>query len=115
MGDSDVDAYVKKKADVGAYWLPKIVKTTRYNEGLISSAMRGYLSNWSNLKFGQVDTIKLKKEVALGAFRSINNSKENIFFIEVYYRITKIRNTTETHRNIYVNVKLGFHQKTNAH
>lgn len=78
LDDKDVDAYVKKQSDFSDYWTHKIIKTSRFNEGLISSAFRGHLGNWSNFKSGQVDTVSLKKEIEKGNFRKINNSIENI-------------------------------------
>lgn len=78
MGIKEVESYVSSQAGFGNYWLHKIVKTARFDEGLISSALRGYLHNWSNLKYGEVDTGRLKKEIAAGEFRRINNSQGNI-------------------------------------
>lgn len=78
LGDKKVDHYIKKQANFTEYWLHKIIKTTRFNEGLISSAMRGYLGNWSNLKFGNLDVDKLKTEIKKGNFRKINSTLENI-------------------------------------
>ncbi|TFV97417.1 SGNH/GDSL hydrolase family protein [Algoriphagus kandeliae] len=70
-------AYVKKEAEFLDYWQHKLIKTSRYNEGLISSSFRGYLNNWDNLKFGVVDTLQLKLNVESGNFRQINSSEEN--------------------------------------
>lgn len=78
LGSSNVDNYVKSQASFGAYWLHKIVQTSRFNELLISSSFRGYLHNWSNLKFGQIDTVRYMKEIKEGNFRRIINSNENI-------------------------------------
>lgn len=78
LEDNDVDAYVKKQSDISDYWVHKLIKTTRFNEGLINSSIRGYLQNWSNLKIGVLDTVQLKKEIALGRFRKIDNSIENV-------------------------------------
>ena len=78
LGNKEVDKYVKTQAGFGNYWLHKLIKTARFNELLVSGAARGYLGNWSNLKIGQVDTGKLKKEIAIGDYRKINNSTKNI-------------------------------------
>lgn len=78
IGIKEVDEYVKNLAGFSNYWLHKLVKTTRFNEGLISGALRGYLKNWDNLKYGELDVENLRKEIEAGHFRKINNSDENI-------------------------------------
>ena len=78
LGNKQVDEYVKAQAEFSNYWLHKLIKTSRFNELLISGSFRGYLRNWSNLKFGHIDTTKLKKEIANGDFRGIENSTRNI-------------------------------------
>ena len=78
MGSKEADAFVRNQAEIGDYWLHKLLKTSRFDEKLINSSFRGYLHNWSNLKFGQIDTIRLKKEIALGMFRKIDNSDDNV-------------------------------------
>ena len=44
--------------------------------------MRGYLKNWSNLKYGIVDTIKLEKKIDNQTYRKINNNPDNIRVLE---------------------------------
>lgn len=78
LGSKEVDRYVKSQASFGDYWLHKIVKTSRFNELLISSSIRGYLHNWANLKYGTIDTTRYKNEISNGDFRRIDNSDENI-------------------------------------
>lgn len=78
LENKEVDSYVRGQAGVSNYWLHKLVKTTRFNEMLISGSFRGYLGNWTNLKFGQVDILNLKREIAEGNFRRINNLTQNI-------------------------------------
>lgn len=70
-------AYVQEEADFMDFWQHKLIKTSRYNEGLISSSLRGYLGNWNNLKFGTVDTLQLKNNIVQGAFRKINSTNQN--------------------------------------
>lgn len=82
LKNTEVNNYVKRQADPADYWLHKIIKTARFSEGLISSSFRGYLNNWSNLKFGKVDVDRLKKEIAAGQFRKIHNSPENISILK---------------------------------
>ncbi len=78
MGDKTVNDYVKQQTTFSNYWIHKLLKTSRFNEGLISSSFRGYLNNWTNLKIGEVDTERLKKQIAAGDYRRINNSTTNI-------------------------------------
>jgi len=82
LEDNNVDTYVNNQADFSDYWVHKIIKTSRFNEGLINSSIRGYLDNWSNLKIGEVDTLQLKKEIALGRYRKIDNSVENVAILK---------------------------------
>jgi len=92
LADANVNAYVKKKSSFTEYWLHKLIKTTRFNEGLISSSIRGYLSNWSNLKFGEVDTIRLKEEIKVGKFRKINTKIENIEILRESIKVLGLKN-----------------------
>jgi hypothetical protein len=45
---------------------------------LINASLRGYLGKWTNLKIGQLDTVKLKKEISTGEYRRIRFDKNNI-------------------------------------
>lgn len=78
MGDKDANDYIKQQTSFSDYWIHKLLKTSRFNEGLISSSFRGYLKNWTNLKFGEVDTERLRKQIEAGDYRKINNSQTNI-------------------------------------
>ncbi len=78
LGDKAIDAYIKARTGFLEYWKHKVLKTTRYDEGLINSAIRGYLGNWSNFKEGVVDTVRLKREIKSKKFRHIDNSQSNI-------------------------------------
>lgn len=76
MGDEKVDAYVKSQATPTDYWLHKLVKTTRFNDdGLKNSAIRGWLSNWDNLKTNVINVEAYKKKLANGDERSIKMNK----------------------------------------
>lgn len=92
LGSREVDEYVKSQAGFGDYWLHKIIQTSRFNELLISSSFRGYLNNWSNLKFGTVDTVRIKKEIQNGDFRKIKNSPDNIAILKRSLSILKEKN-----------------------
>jgi len=78
LSDASINRFVKKAGSESEYWTRKLIKSTRYSEGLISSSLRGYFKKWDNLKFGTVDIERLKKSIALGEYREINNNKENI-------------------------------------
>lgn len=78
MDTKTIDDYVYSSADLGDYLTKKIIPTTRYDELLISGAVRGYLGNWTNLKFGTVDVKALEISLAKGDFRKIDNDLENI-------------------------------------
>jgi hypothetical protein len=77
LDDKTIGPYINQYASFGEYAAHKWIKTSRYNEGLVSSAMRGYLGNWSNLKFGQVDVLQLEENIRRGAIRRINSRYEN--------------------------------------
>ena len=83
MDESFISKYIKKHASLYDYITHKYIKTTRFNEQLISGAFRGYLKNWSNLKYGHVNIERLKKSIKNNTFREIKTEKENIeLFIE---------------------------------
>ncbi|WP_400076790.1 hypothetical protein [Winogradskyella sp. R77965] len=87
LDDSSIDNYVHANGDPLDYISKKWVKSSRYNEQLVSSAMRGYLEKWDNLKYGIVDTLKLNKTIEKGTFRKINNNFKNI---EVFKETLKL-------------------------
>ncbi|MFC5191154.1 hypothetical protein ACFPIK_05200 [Algoriphagus aquatilis] len=77
MDQEKIARYVKESTSSQDYVQHKWIKTSRYNEGLINSAMRGHLSNWSNYKLGKVDVKLLEQNVGKGIFRKINSAEEN--------------------------------------
>lgn len=77
MDQDKIAGYVKESTSFPDYAQHKWIKTSRYNEGLINSAMRGHLSNWSNFKLGKVDVNQLEENVNNGIFRKINSDEEN--------------------------------------
>ena len=82
LDEPTIDDYIYEKNDRLEYYTKKYLKSSRYNEQLISGAMRGYLKNWSNLKYGIVDTIKLEKKIDNQTYRKINNNPDNIRVLE---------------------------------
>lgn len=72
MEDEVMNNYIKDSVkDKYDYWIHKIFRTSRYSELLLNAAGRGWLSNWSNLKFGEVNIKKVQKEVADKSQRKI--------------------------------------------
>ena len=82
MDDPTIDDYVYNNSERVEYISKKYLKSSRYNEQLISGAMRGYLKNWTNLKYGIVDTLKLMKTIENQTYRKINNNSDNIRVFE---------------------------------
>jgi hypothetical protein len=89
LDDPGISDYVKANDDFIDFLTKKTIKTTRYNEQLISGAFRGLLGKWDNLKFGKVDVSKLKQELEQGIYRRINNAEENITYFENTLEILK--------------------------
>lgn len=87
LDDSSIDQYVYENGEPLDYISKKLVKSSRFNEQLVSGALRGYLKKWDNLKYGVVDTLKLYKTIELGTFRRINNNINNI---EVFKKTLKL-------------------------
>ena len=90
LSDSSINKFVKNNTSQIDYWTRKIIKSSRYNENLIASSIRGYFSNWNNLKYGQVDVERLTKSISLGEYRKIENNKQNInILIETIKKLQK--------------------------
>ena len=86
MDNEGIERYVKESSSWQDYAQHNWIKTSLYNEGLINSSMRGYLSNWSNYKLGKVNVAQLQKNVSRGNSRKINSTKENR---EIFQRTLK--------------------------
>ena len=78
MDTKAIDRYVYSQDELGDYLTKRAIRTTRFDELLLSSSLRGYLGNWSNLKYGTVDVATLKRTIAKGDFRKIENTDDNI-------------------------------------
>lgn len=77
MDQDKISDYIRESTSFSDYAQHQWIKTSRYNEGLINSSLRGHLSNWSNYKLGTVDVARLQENVSKGAFRKINSAQEN--------------------------------------
>lgn len=83
LADPDVRDYVRRNCPSRIdYLLRRLVCTTRYNELMFSLVARGYLSKWSNFKFGQVDPDILRQQIQQGRFRRIAFDQDNIHQFE---------------------------------
>ena len=77
MDDAVVQNEIMSIAPPEEFWQKRFIKTSRYSESSVNSALRGHLGNWSNYKIGSVDTVQLKKIVLQGSYRKINSEPEN--------------------------------------
>jgi hypothetical protein len=79
VDDPNVGAYVKANCKSSfEYVLRRFLMTPRFGEMPLSLAFRGYTGNWSNMKYGQLDSLKLKAEITQGRFRRIGFDQENL-------------------------------------
>jgi hypothetical protein len=78
MDDPVIKAYVKEQTTPSEYLTHRWIKTSRFNEQLISGSFRGYLKNWSNLKYGHVNIQRLNESIQNNTFRKINTNTTNI-------------------------------------
>lgn len=67
----DIDEYIKSSTNKYDYWIHKLICSTRYSDALINSAIRGWLNNWENYKFGTLDIATLQKRINSGNERHI--------------------------------------------
>jgi hypothetical protein len=58
--------------------LREIFQTSRYSDMLVAQSMRGWLKKWTNLKSGQVNIERLKKEIKTELFRKIQLKEEGV-------------------------------------
>lgn len=86
MSNAEIDQYIYSKASTKDYWQRKIFHTTRYDERLVSAAFRGYIGNWNNHLYGQIDTTRVREEIRSGKLRDINSSPENKEIFETTLR-----------------------------
>lgn len=60
MDNDIIDYYIKSNDKRVAYWSHKLIRSTRYDDALINSAIRGYRNDWSNYKFGTIDIERVR-------------------------------------------------------
>jgi hypothetical protein len=74
-----VDKYISASVpDRFDYYSHKYFRSSRFDALLIYTSLRDNMSNWANLKYGVIDTIKLNNEIAANTYRKINFEQENI-------------------------------------
>lgn len=77
IDEPNFSEYIRQQADVADYWTHKLIRTCRYNDdGLKNASISGWLHDWRNRKYGQVDIEAYKKRLALGNERHITMNKE---------------------------------------
>ena len=72
MDSPVMDAYIKEQSeDEFDYWIHKLVRSSRYSDALINSAIRGWMNNWANYKRGSVTPAQInaatQREIAFEA------------------------------------------------
>ena len=92
LDDMKINNYVRSKAPFSDYWVKKLIKSTRYNEGLIAGSFRGHLGKWDNLKSGSVNIERLNENILQGNFRLIKNNPQNIKILTETIEILKKNN-----------------------
>lgn len=67
-----IDRYIRTECSSRSdYWAHKLIRTTRYSDLLLNASIRGWLGNWSNLKYGTEDIEELQLNIAEGNMRQI--------------------------------------------
>lgn len=62
--DNDImDDYIRKSTNAKDYWFHKLIHTSRYSDALLNSSIRGWLNNWDNYKYGNLNVEKLSQEI----------------------------------------------------
>jgi len=73
----EIREYIKNESDSKLDYLSKLfIKTARYNDLNLKASFRGHLQNFTNIKYGVLDTVTLKQQVANGEFRKITFNEE---------------------------------------
>lgn len=63
MDEPVISDYIYGQTDVKDYWHHKLIRLSRYNDALINSSLRGWMSDWSNYKLGVVDMDKVRQNM----------------------------------------------------
>jgi len=71
------------------YWLRRYFKSPRFDEVTMGLSIRGWTKKWSNLKYGQVNIKRLKKELQQGNYRKISFDTKSISLFEETIRFVR--------------------------
>jgi len=82
MDSPSVDVYVRKNAPWLDYYIRQVIQLRRFDLDTCNAAIRGWLRMWANLKHGQVDMVRLRKQIAGGDIRSISFDQECIDLLD---------------------------------
>lgn len=95
LGDPGVREYVRRHCQTAfeypvrrVFWLP------RFNENSVALSARGWLGKWTNLKYGQVDLIRLQRQIKRGEYRRIAFDEENLRLFEETLRVVRAQGAT---------------------
>lgn len=81
MDEKSMDAYIKKNTDKLDYLIHKIIRTSRFDSGLIISILRDYFGKNENIKTNQIDNNAIKKlEEQRGKKQVIINTDQKSVF-----------------------------------
>ena len=73
MDNPVVKAHIlKANPDSSEMLLRTALKTSRFSEVTLGLSVRGHLGKWTNLKFGTLNTARLKQDIRNGNFRQIS-------------------------------------------
>lgn len=77
IDNKDMNEYIKKSAkDEFDYWQHKLLCSSRFSDALINSSFRGWLNNWENYKYGNLDVNKLEESIKADRQRKIKFEEE---------------------------------------
>lgn len=83
IDNKDMNKYIKESAtDKFDYWLHKLLCSSRYSDALINSSLRGWMNNWDNYKYGNIDVNKLEEDIKEDRQRKIKFEEELIVDFE---------------------------------
>jgi hypothetical protein len=79
IGNHEIKKYIKTSvASQADFYRAEIIKSSRYNALFLNASIRGYMSNWSNLKLGVIDSAGIKKSISEDNFRKITFNEDLI-------------------------------------
>lgn len=92
IGEDNFDSYIHKNAkDQFDYYAHKLICCSRYNDELINCAVRGWLKNWDNMKFGKVNIQRTMTAANAGKVARIkpDSAQIKVFKATINYIVSK--------------------------